>query len=61
MGMVLIFVGCGAAFIATHRRTSSGSTLDIGQYRLLLQGFDSKAKKLHLGAHDCRSMRENKP
>ena len=47
MGMVLIFIGlAGAAFnrdIQKEMRT--GSSLQIGPYTLLLQGFDSKPEK----------------
>jgi cytochrome c-type biogenesis protein CcmF len=47
MGMVLIFIGlAGAAFNRDAQKDMQpGSTLDIGRYRLLLQGFDSKPEK----------------
>src|SRR6266478_2399277 len=47
MGMVLIFVGlAGAAFNKdTQKDMQPGSTLQIGTYKLLLQGFDTKAEK----------------
>src|SRR6202023_1462155 len=44
LGMVLIFIGlAGTAFNRdVQKDMQPGSTLDIGRYRLLLQGFDSK-------------------
>jgi cytochrome c-type biogenesis protein CcmF len=47
MGMVLIFVGlAGAAFNKdVQKDMQPGSTMQIGGYSLLLQGFDSKAEK----------------
>jgi cytochrome c-type biogenesis protein CcmF len=44
MGMVLIFVGLsGAAFNRdVQKDMQQGSTLEIGNYKLLLQGMDSK-------------------
>jgi cytochrome c-type biogenesis protein CcmF len=47
MGMVLIFVGfAGTAFNRdAQKEMQRGSTLQIGRYDLLLQGFDTKAEK----------------
>jgi cytochrome c-type biogenesis protein CcmF len=47
MGMVLIFVGlAGAAFNKdAQKEMDRGSTLKIGRYDLLLQGFDTKHEK----------------
>jgi len=64
MGMVLIFVGlAGAAFNRdVQKDMQSGSTLDIGQYRLLLQGFDSKAEKNYTSERMIVEVwRDNKP
>jgi cytochrome c-type biogenesis protein CcmF len=64
MGMVLIFVGlAGAAFNRDAQKDmQSGSTLNIGQYRLLLQGFDSKAEKNYTSERMIVEVwRDNKP
>src|ERR1700730_15697575 len=52
MGMVLIFVGlAGAAFnIDVQKEMQIGSTLQIGGYKLLLQGFDTKPEKNYTSA-----------
>jgi cytochrome c-type biogenesis protein CcmF len=64
MGMVLIFVGlAGAAFNKdAQKEMDRGSTLKIGRYDLLLQGFDTKHEK----NYDSERMivevlRDNKP
>jgi cytochrome c-type biogenesis protein CcmF len=64
MGMVLIFVGlAGAAFNKdAQKEMDRGSTLRIGRYDLLLQGFDTKHEK----NYDSERMivevlRDNKP
>jgi cytochrome c-type biogenesis protein CcmF len=64
MGMVLIFVGlAGAAFNRDAQKDMQpGSTLDIGRYRLLLQGFDSKAEKNYTSERMIVEVwRDNKP
>jgi cytochrome c-type biogenesis protein CcmF len=64
MGMVLIFVGlAGAAFNRDAQKDMQpGSTLDIGRYRLLLQGFDSKPEKNYTSERMIvEVMRDNKP
>jgi cytochrome c-type biogenesis protein CcmF len=64
MGMVLIFVGlAGAAFNRDAQKDmQSGSTLQIGTYKLLLQGFDSKAEKNYSSERMIVEVwRDNKP
>jgi cytochrome c-type biogenesis protein CcmF len=62
--MVLIFVGlAGAAFNRDAQKDmQSGSTLQIGIYKLLLQGFDSKAEKNYSSERMIVEVwRDNKP
>src|SRR5260370_37435514 len=64
MGMVLIFVGlAGAAFNRdVQKDMQPGSTLQIGGYKLLLQGFDSKAEKNYTSERMIvEGWRDNKP
>src|SRR6266851_1314867 len=64
MGMVLIFVGlAGAAFNRDARKDMQpGSTLQIGGYKLLLQGFDAKAEKNYTAERMVVEVwRDNKP
>jgi cytochrome c-type biogenesis protein CcmF len=64
MGMVLIFVGlAGAAFNRdVQKGMQPGSTLQIGGYKLLLQGFDSKAEKNYTSERMIVEVwRDNKP
>ena len=64
MGMVLIFVGlAGAAFNKEVRREMQiGSSMQIGGYRLTLQGRDSKAEKNYTAERLLvEVMRDNKP
>src|SRR6202158_1661260 len=64
MGMVLIFVGlAGAAFNRDAQKDMQpGSTLEIGSYNLLLQGFDSKPEKNYTSERMIVEVwRDNKP
>jgi cytochrome c-type biogenesis protein CcmF len=64
MGMVLIFVGlAGAAFNRDAQKDMQpGSTLQIGAYKLLLQGFDSKPEKNYTSERMIVEVwRDNKP
>jgi cytochrome c-type biogenesis protein CcmF len=64
MGMVLIFVGlAGAAFNRdVQKDMQPGSTLQIGGYKLLLQGFDSKVEKNYTSERMIMEVwRDNKP
>jgi cytochrome c-type biogenesis protein CcmF len=64
MGMVLIFVGlAGAAFNKdVQKDMQPGSTMQIGGYKLLLQGFDSKAEKNYTSERMIVEVwRDNKP
>src|SRR5438445_1179062 len=64
MGMVLIFVGlAGAAFNRdVQKDMQPGSTLQIGGYKLLLQGFDSKVEKNYTSERMIVEVwRDNKP
>jgi cytochrome c-type biogenesis protein CcmF len=64
MGMVLIFVGlAGAAFNRdVQKDMQTGSTMQIGQYKLLLQGFDSKPEKNYTSERMIVEVwRDNKP
>ena len=64
MGMVLIFVGlAGAAFNRdTQKDMQPGSTLQIGAYKLLLQGFDTKPEKNYTSERMIVEVwRDNKP
>jgi cytochrome c-type biogenesis protein CcmF len=64
MGMVLIFVGlAGAAFNRdVQKDMQPGSTLQIGGYNLLLQGFDTKAEKNYTSERMIVEVwRDNKP
>jgi cytochrome c-type biogenesis protein CcmF len=63
MGMVLIFVGfAGTAFNRdAQKEMQRGSTLQIGRYDLLLQGFDTKAEKNYTAQRMLvEVMRDNK-
>jgi cytochrome c-type biogenesis protein CcmF len=64
MGMVLIFVGlAGAAFNRDAQKDMRpGSTLQIGSYKLLLQGFDAKPEKNYTSERMIVEVwRDNKP
>jgi cytochrome c-type biogenesis protein CcmF len=64
MGMVLIFVGlAGAAFNRdVQKDMQPGSTLQIGGYNLLLQGFDTKPEKNYTSERMIVEVwRDNKP
>src|SRR6202023_3005972 len=64
MGMVLIFVGlAGAAFNRdVQKDMQPGSTLQIGGYKLLLQGFDTKPEKNYTSERMIVEVwRDNKP
>jgi cytochrome c-type biogenesis protein CcmF len=63
MGMVLIFVGlAGTAFNRdAQKEMQRGSTLSIGRYDLVLQGFDTKAEKNYTAQRMLvEVMRDNK-
>src|SRR5260370_885732 len=64
IGLVLILVGlAGAAFNRdVQKDMQRGSTLQIGGYKLLLQGFDSKAEKNYTSERMIVEVwRDNKP
>jgi cytochrome c-type biogenesis protein CcmF len=64
MGMVFVFIGlAGAAFNRdVQKEMQVGQTMQIGPYRLLLQGFDTKPEKNYTAQRMLvEVLRDNKP